>query len=234
MRFKKHVVQHEETMQAIAQRYYGDVSYWIDLVEHNNLKYPYIVETDEEKMQDPERLASTGDTIIIPIESDLTDVSAKEINSRDKDVLVELALGRDLNITADEKYFNEHGTSDNILAFSTNGNGDLDTVKGIDNMKQQLQARLLTPRGSLMLHPNYGSDLHNLFGLNIPEQATLIEMEVLRTLTSDNRVKSANLVDWKIQGNVYSGQFSVEIKSVEESINFVLGQDEEGIFALFE
>ena len=234
MRFKKHVVQHEETMQAIAQRYYGDVSYWIDLVEHNNLKYPYIVETDEEKMQDPERLASTGDTIIIPIESDLTDVSAKEINSRDKDVLVELALGRDLNITADEKYFNEHGTSDNILAFSTNGNGDLDTVKGIDNMKQQLQARLLTPRGSLMLHPNYGSDLHNLFGLNIPEQATLIEMEVLRTLTSDNRVKSANLIDWKIQGNVYSGQFSVEIKSVEESINFVLGQDEEGIFALFE
>lgn len=234
MRFKKHVVQHEETMQAIAQRYYGDVSYWIDLVEHNNLKYPYIVETNEEKMQDPERLASTGDTIIIPIESDLTDVSAKEINSRDKDVLVELALGRDLNITADEKYFNEHGTSDNILAFSTNGNGDLDTVKGIDNMKQQLQARLLTPRGSLMLHPNYGSDLHNLFGLNIPEQATLIEMEVLRTLTADNRVKSANLVDWKIQGNVYSGQFSVEIKSVEESINFVLGQDEEGIFALFE
>ena len=234
MRFKKHVVQHEETMQAIAQRYYGDVSYWIDLVEHNNLKYPYIVETDEEKMQDPERLASTGDTIIIPIESDLTDVSAKEINSRDKDVLVELALGRDLNITADEKYFNEHGTSDNILSFSTNGNGDLDTVKGIDNMKQQLQARLLTPRGSLMLHPNYGSDLHNLFGLNIPEQATLIEMEVLRTLTADNRVKSANLVDWKIQGNVYSGQFSVEIKSVEESINFVLGQDEEGIFALFE
>ena len=234
MRFKKHVVQHEETMQAIAQRYYGDVSYWIDLVEHNNLKYPYIVETDEEKMQDPERLASTGDTIIIPIESDLTDVSAKEINSRDKDVLVELALGRDLNITSDEKYFNEHGTSDNILAFSTDGNGDLDTVKGIDNMKQQLQARLLTPRGSLMLHPNYGSDLHNLFGLNIPEQATLIEMEVLRTLTSDNRVKSANLIDWKIQGNVYSGQFSVEIKSVEESINFVLGQDEEGIFALFE
>lgn len=234
MRFKKHVVQHEETMQAIAQRYYGDVSYWIDLVEHNNLKYPYLVETDEEKMQDPERLASTGDTIIIPIESDLTDVSAKEINSRDKDVLVELALGRDLNITADEKYFNEHGTSDNILAFSTNGSGDLDTVKGIDNMKQQLQARLLTPKGSLMLHPNYGSDLHNLFGLNIPEQATLIEMEVLRTLTADNRVKSANLVDWKIQGNVYSGQFSVEIKSVEESINFVLGQDEEGIFALFE
>ncbi len=234
MRFKKHVVQHEETMQAIAQRYYGDVSYWIDLVEHNNLKYPYIVETNEEKMQDPERLASIGDTIIIPIESDLTDVSAKEINSRDKDVLVELALGRDLNITADEKYFNEHGTSDNILAFSTNGNGDLDTVKGIDNMKQQLQARLLTPKGSLMLHPNYGSDLHNLFGLNIPEQATLIEMEVLRTLTADNRVKSANLVDWKIQGNVYSGQFSVEIKSVEESINFVLGQDEEGIFALFE
>lgn len=234
MRFQKHRVQYQETMQAISQRYYSDVSYWIDLVEHNDLRYPYLVDTDEEKMRDPEHLASTGDILIIPIESDLQDVTAKEINSRDKDTLVELAFGRDLNMTSDEKYFNEHGTSDNILALNASGTGDLDTVVGIDNMKQQLQARLLTPRGSLMLHPTYGSDLHNLFGLNVPEQATLIEMEVLRTLTTDNRVKSANLISWSIDGNRYSGAFSVELKSIEESIDFVLGQDEAGVFALFE
>lgn len=234
MRFRKHEVQYQETLQAISQRYYGDVRYWLDLIEHNNLRYPYIVDTDEEKKKNPEHLVAPGDILVIPLEADLTDVVAKEINARDKDYLVELALGRDLNITSDESYFNAHGTSDNILAFSESRTGDLDTVVGVENMKQQLQARLLTPRGALMLHPDYGSDIHNLFGLNIPETATLIEMDVLRTLNSDNRVKSATLIGWEINGSEYTGRFNVELKSVEESIEFTLGQDESGIFALFE
>ncbi|ARQ95867.1 baseplate protein [Staphylococcus phage qdsa001] len=234
MRFRKHEVQSEETLQAISQRYYGDVSYWLDLIEHNNLQYPYIVDTDEEKKKNPEHLITKGDIIIIPLDAELTDSVSKEITSRDKDVLVELALGRDLNMTDNNEYIDAHGTDDEILALSSDGRGDLDIVKGIDNIKQSLRARLLTPKGSLLLHPEYGSNIHNLFGLNIPEQATLIEVDVLKTLTSDSRVKSANLKVWEIKGNEYYGSFNVEIKSVEESIDFVLGQDDSGVFALFD
>lgn len=233
MRLKKHVIQYGDTMQSIAQYYYNDVGAWIDLIEHNNLKYPYIVEDELVKNKDPQRLVTIGDTIIIPTEETLSDVVLQDISSKDRDALLELSFGRDLNITRDESYFNEYGTSDEILGFSGT-TGDLDTVTGIANIKQQLQTRLLTPRGSLMLHPNYGSDLHELFGKNIPEQAVLIDMEVCRTLLSDGRVQSANNVDWKIEGNEYSGTYSVELKSVEESIRLVLEADETGVFALFE
>lgn len=233
MRLKKHVIQYGDTMQSIAQYYYNDVGAWIDLIEHNNLKYPYIVDDELVKNKDPQRLVTVGDTIIIPTEESLSDVVLQDISSKDRDALLELSFGRDLNITRDESYFNEHGSSDEILGFSGT-TGDLDTVTGIANIKQQLQTRLLTPRGSLMLHPNYGSDLHELFGKNIPEQAVLIDMEVCRTLLSDGRVQSANNVDWKIEGNEYSGTYSVELKSVEESIRLVLEADESGVFALFE
>lgn len=233
MRLKKHVIQYGDTMQSIAQYYYNDVGAWIDLIEHNNLKYPYIVDDELVKNKDPQRLVTIGDTIIIPTEETLSDVVLQDISSKDIDALLELSFGRDLNITRDESYFNEYGTSDEILGFSGT-TGDLDTVTGIANIKQQLQTRLLTPRGSLMLHPNYGSDLHELFGKNIPEQAVLIDMEVCRTLLSDGRVQSANNIDWKIEGNEYSGTYSVELKSVEESIRLVLEADESGVFALFE
>ena len=233
MRLKKHVIQYGDTMQSIAQYYYNDVGAWIDLIEHNNLKYPYIVDDELVKNKDPQRLVTIGDTIIIPTEETLSDVVLQDISSKDIDALLELSFGRDLNITRDESYFNEYGTSDDILGFSGT-TGDLDTVTGIANIKQQLQTRLLTPRGSLMLHPNYGSDLHELFGKNIPEQAVLIDMEVCRTLLSDGRVQSANNIDWKIEGNEYSGTYSVELKSVEESIKLVLEADESGVFALFE
>ncbi|AAX92345.1 baseplate morphogenetic protein A [Staphylococcus phage Twort] len=234
MRFKKHEVTYGETMQAISQKYFNTPSYWIDLIEHNNLKYPYIVETDEEKKENPEHLVTYGDTLIIPSEEELSNVSLQELNKKDIDTLVELSLGRDLNITSDESYFNMHGTSDEILSFNDNGNGDLDVVKGISNIKQQLQTRLLTPQGSLLMHPDYGSNIHNLFTYNTVETATLIEMEVTRTLKVDTRVENVNLIDWTIKGNEYKGEFEVTIRSVENSIRFVLDMDDSGIVALFE
>lgn len=233
MRFKKHIVNYGETMQSISQKHFNTPSYWIDLIEHNDLKYPYIVEDEKEKLKNPENLVTYGDTIIIPSEEDLSNVTLQEINKKDQETLVELALGRDLNITSDEKFFNKHGTSDEILAFSTD-RGDLDVVKGVDNIKQQLQTRLLTPKGSLLMHPDYGSNLHNLFTSNTIETATLIEMEVIRTLTTDTRVESANIVNWTVKGNEYQGEYEVNIRSVESSIRLVLGMDDSGIVALFE
>lgn len=233
MRFKKHEVFYSETMQAISQKYFNTPSYWIDLVEHNDLRYPYIVETDNEKKENPEHLVTYGDTIIIPSEEELSNVSLQELNKKDTETLVELSLGRDLNITDDEKYFNAHGSSDEILAFTDNGSGDLDVVRGVSNIKQQLQTRLLTPKGSLLLHPEYGSEIHNLFTYNTIETATLIEMEVARTLKVDTRVENVNIINWTIKGNEYHGEFEVNIRSVENSIRFVLNMDDSGIIALF-
>lgn len=232
MRLRKHYVQYGETLQSISQSYFDTPEHWIDLIEHNNLKYPYIVETSEEKRERPEELVTYGDYIIIPIQGDLKDIQAQEINKRDRDKIVELSLGRDLNITNDDDKIS--GTSDEILFLKDNGQQDLDTVRGIENLKQQLQARMLTRRGSLLLHPSYGSDLHKLFELNTPEQGMKIQNEITRTLLSDSRVREVNLNNWTIDGNEFNGSFSIDIISVEQSLNFVLGADETGVFAIFE
>ena len=234
MRYKKHEVRYNDTMQSISQRYYSTPEYWIDLVEHNNLKYPYIVDEAEDKLKDPEHLVTTGDELVIPQESYLSDYSIKEINKNDKDRLVDVALGSDLNITSDSKYFNKYGTSDEIMAFSENVHGDLDTVRGVENMKQQLINKLMTPKGSLLLHPEYGSNIHELFQKSIPETGLLIELEITRTLLTDSRVKSVQTISWRIEENKFYGEFDVELTSIEESVKLVLEEDSSGVFALFD
>lgn len=234
MRYKKHEVRYNDTMQSISQRYYSTPEYWIDLVEHNNLKYPYIVDEAEDKLKDPEHLVTTGDEIVIPQESYLSDYSIKEINKNDKDRLVDMALGSDLNITSDSKYFNKYGTSDEIMAFSENVHGDLDAVRGVENMKQQLINKLMTPKGSLLLHPEYGSNIHELFQKSIPETGLLIELEITRTLLTDSRVKSVQTISWRIEENKFYGEFDVELTSIEESVKLVLEEDSSGVFALFD
>lgn len=234
MRYKKHEIRYNDTMQSISQRYYSTPEYWIDLVEHNNLKYPYIVDESEDKLKDPEHLVTTGDELVIPQESYLSDYSIKEINKNDKDKLVDMALGSDLNITSDNKYYNKYGTSDEIMAFSEDVHGDLDTVIGVENMKQQLINKLMTPKGSLLLHPEYGSNIHELFQKNIPETGLLIELEITRTLLTDSRVKSVQTISWRIEENKFYGEFDVELTSIEESVKLVLEEDSSGVFALFD
>ena len=234
MRYKKHEIRYNDTMQSISQRYYSTPEYWIDLVEHNNLKYPYIVDESEDKLKDPEHLVTTGDELVIPQESYLSDYSIKEINKNDKDKLVDMALGSDLNITSDNKYYSKYGTSDEIMAFSEDVHGDLDTVIGVENMKQQLINKLMTPKGSLLLHPEYGSNIHELFQKNIPETGLLIELEITRTLLTDSRVKSVQTISWRIEENKFYGEFDVELTSIEESVKLVLEEDSSGVFALFD
>ncbi|BCK59792.1 baseplate protein [Staphylococcus phage vB_SauH_DELF3] len=234
MKLPKHEGQSAETLQSPSLRDYGDVSCWFFLIEHNNLQYGYIVDTDEEKKKNPEHLITTGDRVILPLDAELTESVSKHVKSRDKDVLVALALGRVYHMTANNEYIDTLGTNDAILALSSDGRGDLDIVKGIDWIKQSLRARLLTEQGSLLLHPERGSNILNLFGLVITENFSLIEVDVLKTIKSDNRGESAILNIWKIKDYEYYGSFNVEIKSVEESIYFVLGQDDTGGFALID
>ena len=234
MRLKKHYVTQGETMQSIAQSYYGNTDAWLDLIEHNGLKFPYIVETQEEKLERPEEVVTYGDYLIIPIEQDLSNIQAQEINKRDREYLVDLSLGRDFNVTSKEDTIKNYGTNDEILSFTNSRSHDLDTVTGVDNIKQQLQMRLLTRKGSLMLHPEYGSNLHTLFERNVPEQALKIENDIHKTLLSDSRVETVTTKNWEMYGSQFNGTFEIKLRSIEDSISIVLGADESGIFALFQ
>lgn len=227
-RYKKHEIRYGDTIQSIAQSETGDLNNWTKIVEYNNLKYPYIVDTPQEKLADIEHLATLGDQLIIPIQADLVEIDVYKLSRRDQDFIMSLALGRDLTMTSQPENFKNSGTSDEIFELTHNGHGDLLTCQGAENIKQATYSRLLTAKGSLMLHPEYGSELHNMFGKTTLEQMKLISIEVCRTVLLDTRIEECVLVDQYIQGDTYVGSYRARVGTLKEQFEFVIQGDNAG------
>jgi len=163
-RFKKYTIQQGDTLQSIAARELGDANSWVDLFQYNDLQYPYIVDTAQEKHKNLEHLVMLGDQIVIPIETTIGDINPLDLMQEDKRQVENLVLGSDLNLTSFFDRYKDKGTQDDILELSGNyKNGDIAVTQGQQNVKQAIIMRLLTPLGSILLHPDYGSNLHNLF-----------------------------------------------------------------------
>lgn len=78
---------------------------------------------------------------------------------------------------------------------------DLDTVSGVDNLRQALEMRLLVRRGELsrLGHPQYGGRLHELVGE--PLDRPLIQLMrrfVRQTLLADPRVAAIAWLDLRL------------------------------------
>lgn len=233
-RYKKYTVNYGDTVQSIAQGQAGDVSFWHDIISYNKLEYPYIVDTVAEKMKNPEGLVTFGDSIIIPIEVDLLDTDVDALGNRDRELILSLALGRDLSMTDDEDYFKSRGGQDEIFSLSANDKGDVQTTSGVVNLKQAILARLLTPRGSLLLHPTYGSNINDLIGKRATlDNLVIIEDEIVATIKKDSRVRTVNAESSYIEEGTYHGEFTVYLHSLQEYFSFVVQGDANGQIALF-
>lgn len=224
-RFRKHQIVYGDTMQSISQKETGDMSNWVDLVNYNDLQYPYIVDTREEKMTNLEHLVSYGDTIIIPMVSNLEETNVYKLNRQDKSFIEKTALGSELSMTYYPSHYHDQGTQDEILELAGDGKGDLRLVQGVENVKQATLVRLMTPIGSLILHPEYGSNLHNLFGKTTSEQMKIIDIEITSTVLKDTRIKECELVDHYIEYDTYVGSFKATLESLQEEFEFVLSGD---------
>nr|DAI05669.1 MAG TPA: Baseplate wedge protein [Herelleviridae sp.] len=227
-RYKKHTIVYGETMQSIAQLETKSVDNWVKIAEYNSLVYPYIVDTMEEKMKNIEHLATLGDVLMIPDEGNLLDIDTSSLNQRDTDFLLGLALGKDLDMTSDTTFYENHGTSDEVFALTHNGHGDLKNVSGADNIKQATISRLMTAKGSLMLHPEYGSDLHLMFGKATVEQMKIISIEICDTVLKDSRVAECVLVNHYIEEDHYVGNYRATLQSTRDQFEFVVQNDNAG------
>lgn len=212
-RYRKHYISYGDTIQSIAHVTTGSVAGWRDIVRHNNLKYPYIVDSVEEKLESPEHLVTYGDHLIIPVESSLEDVNPYALNLGDQDTIYDMTLGIDLNILEED------------FALTADNQGDLQVSRGVNNLKQALIMQLMTPRGTLLLHPQYGSNIHNLFGKATAQNAIVIENEILATLKQDSRVGSVQAVNSTISRDTYIGEFIVEIPTLGESFQLLVEND---------
>lgn len=103
---------------------------------------------------------------------------------------------------------------DKFGLFTTSGNNELVLAAGTENLAQAITRRLITKKGSLMHHPEYGSELWNYIGLsldyNLPE---LLKIETSRTILSDSRVQSVDDVNVNLQGSAVFITSKVTAKS---------------------
>lgn len=232
-RFKKHVIAYGDTPQIIAEREMGEVSLWFDLVKHNKLEYPYIVDTVEEKQKNPKHLVTIGDTIIIPTEQTLADIDTAKLSKYDKYTLQDLVLGNDLAVGMPSEHVGKHGADDEILELTSDNRGDLQLVRGKDNVVQILKMRLLTPKGSLPLHPDYGSDIQSIIGLpNTAENVLAMDTTIQEALEADTRIRSAKLLNHSVNGTYYSSSWEVGLQSFDTFFRILVQRDNDNNFLI--
>lgn len=225
-RYKRHIIQETETLEQIAQRHYGDATNWYPIVLYNSLEYPYIVNSIEEKMDNIEGLKTTGDELIIPVEQNILDDAHQRMSSNDRETIINLTMGRDLRMNKDSRYYNTYGGSTETMELSEDGLGDLDTVAGVENVRQAVIARLMTPKGSLLLHPDYGSDLNQYIGLRTGfGMVPVIDTEIIRTIKSDGRIQNVTKVHSSITEGVYNGEFLCYLLTVDDYFRLAVDSD---------
>lgn len=153
-----------DSIQDVAMRELGDENRWIELVWLNNLIDPYL--TDDAALS-TSRVLLTGSLIRVP-------------SNYDSGVLIgDESLGN--TYERDIRMVNRRLVLDET--------GDIAVVGGANNLKQQLQHRINTPRGQLRRHPEYGCRIHELRGkVNGPLAAHLAREYLKTTINAEYRI----------------------------------------------
>lgn len=178
-----------DTLQAIALRELDDAAKWPELVGLNNLLPPFIVDSLAELEGDtePGRVLLAGQAIKIPAPG------ARASGVQDTSDL----FGTDLDLTGGR--------------LSVTETGDLRLISGSDNLTQALDHKLVTHRGELMHHREYGQRFHelhggpqnaltNLLATGYAEQAIRQDPRVARTkgLKGEMRGDVTNISGWAV------------------------------------
>lgn len=236
--FKKHTITYGETIQSIAQDELGDMTKWIALAQFNSLRHPYIVDTVVEKNQNPDHLVTIGDTILIKMDNTAQSnliANLSNATTYDQEEILALALGKDLDILPLPKNFASPGYDSQIFEMKSDGKGAIATKRGLENLKQSLYIRLITPLGGYVGHPEYGSKLDMYLGMkNTEENATLIDIEIERTIRTDARVRTVKCNGHAISGSTYTSSFTVTSATLEEAFQFVVSSSNNGPIVLLD
>lgn len=197
-----HRVEIGDSLQRIARQY--DLDNWQEIAEINRLEPPYInsiFEDDTYKGND--RVAEVGDLILIPTAQAYTIA-----DNKDKKEIEATAYGKDLDL------YHRKTVDHEIKGHLEINRADVDTVTGLENLGQQLQSRLSVTKGSLFMHPEFGSELYKYYGKNYSqENVNKIMFEIESCIRSDFRVKDIKEIDVKVvEGQVI---FNAEVIPIE-------------------
>lgn len=183
--YKTHVVSSGDSLQRIAVL--NGIEDWMEIAYFNKLSYPYI-DTDNLKKYDG-KVARLGDLIFIPSYEYVVSPTSGELSITKME---EQAYGCDLDIYS---AIDDNGKANNLEEKGelSSNNGDIALVRGINNLKQQLTIKLSTPKGSLMLHPDWGCNILNMVGTKgTEENLTDMMLMVREAILEDFRVVSVS------------------------------------------
>lgn len=80
--------------------------------------------------------------------------------------------------------------------------GDILTCRGVDNLRQQLILRLGTPKGALLLHPDFGSNILEYTGKRVTQEVlTDVKLEIQECLLGDFRVNAVSDINLVFKDN---------------------------------
>lgn len=222
MSYLKHTVSYGDTLQKLSQSYLGDASRWVELAIVNNLDYPFIVH-ELRNESTPKNVKALGEELIIPVERDWNHLPLYE-----KAQEYERLLGEDISAFDGKDFFDF--TEGEVGELSADNKGDLKTVKGLENLRQAIILRLLTPRGALLHHPEYGSRFHELVG----QKATggflqKLEMEISQTIKSDPRVRDITIEHLSYEAGVLSVSLKIFVIGLDDIIQLGFRINERGV-----
>jgi phage baseplate assembly protein W len=148
----------------------------------------------------------TGQPIYIPIASEDEDMQViTNVNS-----FLNLLGGEDLALDKDGDLMED-------------GMGDLGSWLGLDNIKQALTHRLMTERGSLSHHPEYGTRLAELIGkTGAPYILKLMELDIHESLAYEDRLSGVVVNAVEQEGTAIYVDLTVEINRVGENFRLQL------------
>ena len=174
-RFRLAETHQGDDLQAVAARELGDANRWPELVWLNSLTHPYI--TTDTRQAGPGVLLA-GALIKVPAPAGLATESAERGQVYERDCAL-----IDKQLTDD-------------------GSGDLAVFSGADNLRQQLQHRIVTPLGQARRHPEYGCLIWRLVGaVNGPTAGLMGAEYVKAALQAEYRVSKVDYVRAEVLGD---------------------------------
>ena len=182
-RYVTHVVTVDDNIQSIGAKYGVD---WTKLAIINGLEYPYIdSQVNSTLYADNDEVAKVGDRLVIPTQG--LHIPQKTNNSTQE--LENYAFGCDLDIFSSTVMDNNVTNLDSMGELTAGSDGDILFSEGTFNLRQQLMVRLGTPKGSLVAHPEFGSELYKHIGSVLTiERLIKIKLCIQECILGDFRV----------------------------------------------
>lgn len=152
-----------DDLQAVAARELGDANRWPELVWINRLRHPYLTD-DSRAVSDGVLL--NGAFIKVPAPAGVYSDAAEKGQ----------VYERDCRLVAKQ--------------LTVDSGGDLAILSGADNLRQQIEHRVITPRGQARRHPEYGCLVWRLIGTkNGPVAGTMAASYIKSAVRADYRIR---------------------------------------------